>query len=394
MPSRVSRGLIFVGFVVLVTILCLQAPTTWLQGLEAYRPSAHWLSNSPESAPSWFLGIFVAPGAISRRQIIRFTWASRYAHPSHEYRFMIGDYSNSPWAPLIDAENATYGDIWAMEDFKDENYATANKVKNMEFFTYMAKQRKSSQIRRYDFVSKVDDDNWFNLPVYRDSFMSSRLPGGEKYQPDAFTMIARPFAWSMSYVCPAGRLYTVSWPLVEYYAKKYAAHSERKLNKPPTEDQLMGLYLYEDKIDLEFVVLEYEQAYDVGVEFVVTNKTDTMIAHSIKSDEQMLEIGSLFDDNGKWNGKKLEGVTNFNRTTPEMLRRFGPPSAEELRELQIKWCEEPPENPLDSLDWKLIHNVITIEDRKRLGNLYPLRLKDNNASTGCVPMFFNPTRKY
>ena len=311
---------------------------------------------------------------------------------------MIGDYSKTPWAPIIDAENATYGDIWVMEDYKNENYETANKVKNMEFFSHMAKQQRLGQIRRYDFVSKVDDDNWVNLPIYWENFMASRLPGGEKYRPDAMTMIARPFAWGMSYVCPAGRMYTISWPLVEYYAKKYSDHSERKHNERITEDQLMGWYLEQDKFDdLEFVVMEYEQAYDVGVEFVITNSTsDTMMAHSIKSDQQMLEIGGLFDDNGKWNGKKLEGVTNFNRTTPEMLRRFGPPTDEELKQLKLEWAKgPPPENPLDSLDWKMIHDIITIEDRQRLGNLYPLNLGNNNASTGCAaPMYFNPTRKY
>ena len=308
---------------------------------------------------------------------------------------MVGNYSNTPWAPLIEAENATYGDIWAMEDFKDENYKTANRVKNMEYFSYMAKQQELGRIRKYDFVSKVDDDNWLNIPVYKESFITPRLPGGEKYQPGEFTMIARPFAWGMDYVCPAGRLYTVSWPLVEYYARKYAAHSERSHKDPPTEDQLMGWYLQEDKLDLEWAVMEYEQAYDVGVEYVVTNNTDTMMAHSIKSDQQMLEIGGLFDDNGKWNGKKLEGVTNFNRTTPEMLRRFKEPSDEDLEELQAAWAKgPPPEDPLKSLDWKMIHNIITIEDRARLGDLYPLNLRNNNASTGCTPMNFGPTRKY
>ena len=391
MPSRLSPGHVCLGFTVLFTILAFLGLTRSPQGLEAlHSPSALWSSAAPETAPSWFLGIFVGPGAFSRRQIIRSTWVSRYAHPSHEYRFMIGDYSNSSCASAIDAENATYGDIWVIDNFKDENYETANTVKNMEFFTYMAQQHQYGRVRRYDFVSKVDDDQWFNLPIYRDSFISPRLPGGDLYQPNTLTLIGRPFCWSHAFVFPAGRLYTVSWPLVEYYAQKYAAHSERKADDKFVEDQLMGFYLHEDKVDLEFVVMEYEQAYDLGVEFVVTNVTDSMLVHDLKSDQQILEVGTLFDEKGKWNGRELEGVTSFNRTGPGMIRRFGKPSDKELKELQVEWAKGPSKNPLDSLDWKLIHNKIQIEDRRKLGSVYPLTLRNNNASTGCVPIYLNP----
>ena len=402
MLSRPFCNPIWASVIVLVTVLCLFSLTQWHKVSDVFSDSApvsfvlQQTNIGGHNDPKWFLGIFVGPDSISRRGIIRSTWASRYAHPTHEYRFIVGNYTNTPWAAVIDAENATYGDIWAMPEFTNENYETANTIKNLEFFSYMAKQQASGQIRRYDFVSKIDDDNWFNLPVYRNDFMVSRLKGGKNYRPEAYTVIARPFAWSQHFVYPSGRIYTVSWPMVEFYAKKYAAHSERALGRTLSEDQILGFYPFEDQLDLEFVVMEYEQAYDVGVEYILTSETDTLTVHSIKDDELFLEIGTLFDDNGKWNGKKIEGkgVTSWNRTIPEMIRRFGAPTDEELLQLQAEWAKGPPEDPFDSLDWKLVHDSIEIEDRERLGRLYPLTLHNNNASTGCVPKFLDPNTHY
>ena len=248
----------------------------------------------------------------------------------------------------------------------------------MEFFKYMARNQ-GTRVRRYDFVSKVDDDNWFNIPPYYKAFIAPRLPGREKHNSTALTMIGRPMVWGEPYAYASGRIYTVSWPLLEFFVEKYTA----KPRPEKTEDKIQGLYLYEDRTQHEFVPVELEQAWDIGLEYWVNN--ETMLIHSIKEDERMLEVSTMFDGQGKWNGKMVSGLTSFNRTMREVVKRIGEPSAEELKQLRKEWESEGKSNPRDTLDWKLIEEKISIEDREKMGRMFPLDLPGNNASTGVVP---------
>ena len=91
----------------------------------------------------------------------------------------------------------------------NENRETANDIKNMELFKYMMKY-KDIRLRRYDFVSKVDDDNWLKIPPYFDAFIGPRLPGGPKHNPDNLTMTGRPMNWGQDYAYASGRIYTLS----------------------------------------------------------------------------------------------------------------------------------------------------------------------------------------
>ncbi|MDI1491652.1 MAG: hypothetical protein OHK93_002861 [Ramalina farinacea] len=343
-------------------------------------PHVFHTASSTAKDPKWLLAIFLGPSTISRRTAIRSTWATRYRNPAWEYRFILGNYSSSPWAPAIEIENATYGDIWALDDFTNENHETANHIKNMEFFKYMV-QHQGSRVKRYDFVSKVDDDNWFNIPPYYDAFIAPRLLGGEKYDPEALTMIGRPMVWGQPYAYASGLLYTMSWPLLELLAAKYMANpgfGEK------TEDELMGQYLFEETIQHNFVPVELEQAWDIGLEHVVDDQT--MLIHKIKDDARLLEVSTIFDEEGRWNGRKISGLTSFNRTMKEVVDRLGEPSMEEMEQLRLEWESGGSRvNSWESLDWRLIQGKISIEDREEMGRLYPLNLPGNNASTGLIP---------
>ena len=341
---------------------------------------------SPNNNPQWLLAIFVAPDRFVRRDIIRATWASRYQHLPYDFRFIIGNYSSNEWASLIDAENKTHGDIWMLDDFGPETSKSANTDKNLYFFAQMA-EHQGTRTRRYDFVSKVDDDIWFNVPPYYDTFMAPRLPGGSQHDPDALTWIGRPMHWDREYVFASGRIYTVSWPLLELLVEKWRANPTTTYS----EDQLMGHYLFEERIPHEFVVMELEQAWDIGLESIVDGKNDTMVIHSIKHDDRLLELSSMFDDSGRWNGKLISGLTSYNRTMREVVDRIGEPSDEEMKALRKEWesrrdaesvYREDRADPKDTLDWKLIREKINIEDREGMGRMYPLNLPGNNASSG------------
>ena len=193
-------------------------------------------------------------------------------------------------------------------------------------------------------------------------------------------MIGRPMVWGQPYAYASGLLYTMSWPLLELLAAKYNADPG---SGEKTEDELMGLYLYEEQIQHNFVPVELEQAWDIGLEHVVDDQT--MLIHKIKDDARLLEVSTIFDENGRWNGKNINGLTNFNRMMKEVVDRLGEPSPEEMEQLGLEWGSGEYINPWDSLDWQLIQGRISIEDREEMGGLYPLNLPGNNASTGVVP---------
>ena len=143
-------------------------------------------------------------------------------------------------------------------------------------------------------------------------------------------------------------------------------------------------FLYTDKIDHEFAPVEVEQAWDIGLEYLVTN--ETILIHCVKLDERLLELSTLFDEHGQWNGKLMNGVTNFNRTSLDVLDRLGEVSEQELKQLQEGWkhFNGPGGYQHDSketLDWKMIRSKINVEDRVALGRKFPLNLPGNNESS-------------
>lgn len=281
---------------------------------------------------------------------------------------------------MIDSENATHGDIWALEEFKHEDAFTANHIKCMELFSELVRQQKRSG-RRYDFVSKVDDDNWLNIPTFYNTFIAPRLPNGEKYNPDALTVIGRPMNWGKELTYTSGRMYTVSWGILEFLAEKYQENPGMDWEAYHlAEDMLPEYYLWANNIEHEFVPVEMLQAWDIGLENVVDDKT--MLIHCIKNNKRLMEINTIFDDRGKWNGKLINGLTNFNRSMEEVIWRLGEIKEEELEQLKIGWesWDQNKSDPWETLDWKLIKENINIEDRVYLGNQFPMNLPGNNES--------------
>ena len=126
------------------------------------------------------------------------------------------------WAPIIDAEIEKYNDILVLEDFIPDDKETANHIKFIALCDHLSKQEKKTG-KKYDFVSKVDDDNWLNVPPYFDTFVAPRLSGGDKYRPDALTVIGRPMNWGKEFVYASGRMYTVSWRVLQLFGERYAA---------------------------------------------------------------------------------------------------------------------------------------------------------------------------
>ena len=127
-----------------------------------------------------------------------------------------------------------------------------------------------------------------------------------------------------------------------------------------------------------------EQAWDIGLEYLVNN--ETILIHCLKKDERILQISMLFDEHGRWNGKLMNGVTNFNRTSEDVIDRLGEVTEEELEQLRKGWEKfsgpggyQP--DSKDTLDWKMIVSKINIEDRVIMGSKFPMNLPGNNESS-------------
>ena len=263
----------------------------------------------------------------------------------------------------------------------NENRETANNIKNMELFKYMVKYE-GARLRRYDFVSKVDDNVWLNIPLYFNAFIAPRLLGGVKHSRNNLTMIGRPMNWGQAYVYASGRMYTLNWSLLEFLARKYTTVPLTG----KTEDEAVGYYLCKDRVVHEYVPIELEQAWNIGIEYLVNNGSDTLLIHNIKNDATLLEVSTVFNERGGWNGKQIQGLTSFDHNMKEVIERIGEPSQEELEQLKNE-RESPghPQDPWASLDWKLIQQKINVEDREVMGSMCPLNLPGNNVSTGVTP---------
>ena len=123
----------------------------------------------------------------------------------------------------------------------------------------MVEEAKSGRGRRYDFVSKVDDDNWFNIPPFYEMFIARRLPGGAEFNNSALTVIGRPMVWGQPHVYASGRIYTLIWLAVEFLAHKHVQDgSEKVAQREKMEDELLGLYLWEKRMEHFFVPVELE----------------------------------------------------------------------------------------------------------------------------------------
>jgi hypothetical protein len=66
--------------------------------------------------------------------IIRLTWQRLYKDVPITTRFVLAN-PGPVWGPLIEAENATYGDIIVLRHL-EESSEVANSVKAMEFFKW------------------------------------------------------------------------------------------------------------------------------------------------------------------------------------------------------------------------------------------------------------------
>ena len=284
------------------------------------------LSDPSSHEPSWLLATIVGAQNQQRRNIIRTSWQRVFASPKYDFRFIIADLDNDLWTPFLQAENDTYGDLIRLDGLPEDRY-TANTIKTMEFITALTTGKFPGipPGKRYDWVSKVDDDTFLDPNAFHAEFLAQQ-PVNEM---TLVGMLYEGWQSGRNYSYPSGRFYTLSWPLAAKLGSLYAANPI--VNEH--EDALVGRILYEGNQDYNFIGFPYERAPNLGdggpnnVAFI--NAT-TYIMHNMKEDEEYLQVASLFDRRG-YNGKLLSGITSYDPTFPATKR---------LLDLLAKWKKE------------------------------------------------------
>ena len=155
-----------------------------------------------------------------------------YSDLPFDARFVVSN-PGSKWTEAVQFENRTYGDMIVL-DHLPENSVTANTIKTLEFYKYLVKQG-----RRYEFVSKIDTDLWFNARGFWDRYLVPRLTNaksissaGSSPQPPPMRATVEHTTIGQLYysrnhrlVYPHGSMYTHTWDLVEdlvQYQDKYS----------------------------------------------------------------------------------------------------------------------------------------------------------------------------
>ena len=284
------------------------------------------LPDPPKQEPSWLLATIIGAQKQQRRNIIRTSWQRVFASPNYDFRFIIADLDDDLWTPLLQAENDTYGDLIRLDGVPEDRF-TANTIKTMEFITALTagKLPGIAPGKRYDWVSKVDDDTFLDPNAFHAEFLAQQ-PVNEM---NLVGMLYEGWQSGRNYSYPSGRFYTLSWPLATKLGLLYVANPIVDEH----EDALIGRILYEGNQDYNFIGFPYERAPNIGdggPDNVAFINAKTYIMHNMKEDEEYLQVASLFDRRG-YNGRLLSGITSYDSTFPATKR---------ILDLLAKWEKE------------------------------------------------------
>lgn len=249
------RGFCFATTLILLIIVFAslgQLPSPQHPATHKYTPVVRTESRS-DATPFWFIGTISPAPKMQRRMIIRQTWQSLYRNDSlYTMKFIISKPTDL-WRPLIEAENATHGDIIELPHL-EENSKVANTVKTMHYLKHLV-----SQNRKYMFVTKIDDDSFLNVPAFVYNYLHPLMnfnANPPQLRQDR-TVIGRPLTGD-AFEYPGGQFYTMTWDVVARLTKLYAQNSHTDV----AEDMLVGKLHHDAGEGFELVKLPNRVAFD------------------------------------------------------------------------------------------------------------------------------------
>lgn len=252
--------------------------------------------------PQWLIATMSPAHSIQRRIIIRQTWQKLFANPSlWSTRFVISRAANPTWQAIIDAENATYGDIIQLNHLEESGHI-ANTIKTFQFFKYLVSM--GTKMNQWKFISKIDDDSYLDAKAFYRDYLSQRLDSNR-------TIISRTIHMP-NYTAPGGQFYTLTYDLVPLLVESYAANPIRN----EFEDVLVGRLLYEANEEWRHIDLPNPIAFDYkdtelreeGEAFAAADADLSVWSHAVgpqainphkmKDDETYVKVAACFNENG------------------------------------------------------------------------------------------------
>jgi hypothetical protein len=242
----------------------------------------------------WFLATPSAAAFSERRAIIRSTWQAMYNSTNLTLRFVLARI-DPEYASQIHAENQTHGDLISLS-WLDEDYYIANTIKPIEFFRYLIESN-----QKHQFVSKIDDDSFLNVPAFWDEYIEPRL-FNDNYGP---SLIGRKMEYfgddsDNYFIYPGGQFYTMSWEVMEIVVEQFA----RAPDVNQHEDVLIGKLLNEAGANYTFVPLDNRQAFDYDPDIDDPEEWGHKVfegainPHRMKTQKEYLAVANLFDEYG------------------------------------------------------------------------------------------------
>ena len=264
------------------------------------------------SQPQWLIATMCAAQSQARRNIIRQTWQTLYRNPQYTTRFVLSGYDDI-WDPLIQKENETHGDIITLKNL-DPRPSMATMIKPEELFKYLV-----TSGEKYAWVSKLDDDAFLLADTFNTEFLSSITTTSststtlKNNNPSTLIAVKTRNPTYSEFDWPGGAFYTLSWPLIEQIVTIHESPAGQADITTP-EDVRIGKYLYDAKVDFDYIDLQNERN-ETLIEIPVSGARlphkitkRAIVVHFLKSDETYLRVAGLFGKRG-YNGGSLEDWT-------------------------------------------------------------------------------------
>merc|ERR1712000_17132 len=266
-------------------------------------------ADDPTKPPSPWLVTVISPATdAARRMLIRSTWMRLYRDVPFDARFVISN-PGPRWMENIRIENRTFGDMIVL-DHLQEDAVTANTVKTIELYKWLIGHN-----RKYEFVSKMDTDLFFNARGFWNRYLTPLL-ANQTGTPEA--TVERTIIGELYYsarhdlVFPHGAMYTATWDMVELLSDL-----QDRYHVVTGEDMAVAMLMLRGKEVANMInfkgseKFDYEDADSRGdgtawarskshgnaTSHAITGQ-DALAVHELKDERLFLKVADCFDEHG------------------------------------------------------------------------------------------------
>lgn len=258
--------------------------------------------------PPWLITVISPATDAARRMLIRSTWMRLYRDVPFAARFVISN-PGPQWTENVRIENRTFGDMIVLDHLQEDD-VTANTIKTVELYKWLIDRG-----HRYEFVSKMDTDLWFNARGFWDRYLSPLLTNatGSPAATVERTIIGELY-YSANYdlVFPHGAMYTATWDMVELLASL-----QDRFNVVTGEDMAVAMLMLKGREVANMINFRGSEKFDYedrdargdGTAWARTNThpsatrhavygTDAIAVHELKEERLFLKVADCFDEHG------------------------------------------------------------------------------------------------